>query len=215
MCEKAEEPSKTIVELKRMKMTGFPADLLRKTMMANANLNTIRCDINDIVALPASSSGFENLRALQLNINRLTAFPDVSQMPALKILSLSSNSMTELPESLARVCPVGLEELFINRNKITSLEAVIFAPITAVAPQGGLENKGYEPTTHNPGKVVVVVRGGGRASNGLFPPCFIRFAALLPSHKIQPLEATGSERQQTARAPSQPRATFHARKAGG
>jgi len=142
VCEKAEDPSKTFVELKRLKMTDFPVELLRKTMAANANINTIRCDINDIVALPVTSGGFENLCVLQLNINRLTKFPDVSLMQGLKTLSLSSNSMTELPESLARRCPVGLEELFINRNKITSLNAAVFAPITAVASQGGLENKG-------------------------------------------------------------------------
>jgi Leucine-rich repeat (LRR) protein len=142
MCASAEDPAKTAIELKRMKLTSFPLELLHKTLAANSNLHTIRCDINDIMLLPAIGDGFGQLRVLQLNVNRLTAFPDISQMRALKTLSLSSNSMTELPASFARVCPASLEEIFVNRNKVTSLCVGAFAPITAVAVQGGLENKG-------------------------------------------------------------------------
>jgi len=142
LCKSAEDPSKTIIELKRLKMTGFPVELLSKTIAANSNLNTIRCDINDITALPEVGNRLVNVRVLQLNINRLHTFPDVSSMIALKTLSLSSNSMTHLPESLARSCPTGLEELFINRNKINTLAADVFSPVTAVAEEGGLENKG-------------------------------------------------------------------------
>ncbi|KAJ6262581.1 hypothetical protein Dda_3392 [Drechslerella dactyloides] len=74
--------------------------------------------------MPSFSCGFEKLRTLHLNSNKLTSFNVESSSPALTCMIVSDNQIAVLGDNFCESIP-NMERLIVDRNKLTHLPARI------------------------------------------------------------------------------------------
>ncbi|XP_008308272.1 PH domain leucine-rich repeat-containing protein phosphatase 2 isoform X2 [Cynoglossus semilaevis] len=105
-----------VLHLAYNQMTSFPASKLSKL----EHLEELNLSGNKLKAIPSTVSSCKRLHTLIAHSNNISVFPEILNLPEIKLVDLSCNELTEiqLPDSL----PSTLQELDLTCNKNLVLE---------------------------------------------------------------------------------------------
>uniref|UniRef100_A0A3Q3AE09 PH domain leucine-rich repeat-containing protein phosphatase 2 n=1 Tax=Kryptolebias marmoratus TaxID=37003 RepID=A0A3Q3AE09_KRYMA len=105
-----------ILHIAHNQLLSFPASKLSKLEL----LEELNLSGNKLKAIPSTVSSCKRLHTLIAHSNHITVFPDILNLPEIKLVDLSCNELTEiqLPDSL----PATLQELDLTGNSSLTLE---------------------------------------------------------------------------------------------
>ncbi|XP_060894430.1 PH domain leucine-rich repeat-containing protein phosphatase 2 isoform X1 [Labrus mixtus] len=105
-----------ILHIAYNQLLSFPASKLSKIEM----LEELNLSGNKLKTIPSTVSSCKRLHTLIAHSNHITVFPEILNLPEIKLVDLSCNELTEiqLPESL----PATLQELDLTGNSSLMLE---------------------------------------------------------------------------------------------
>ncbi|XP_013882889.1 PH domain leucine-rich repeat-containing protein phosphatase 2 isoform X1 [Austrofundulus limnaeus] len=105
-----------ILHIAYNQLLSFPASKLSKLEL----LEELNLSGNKLKTIPSTVSSCKRLHTLIAHSNQITVFPDILNLPEIKLVDLSCNELTEiqLPDSL----PATLQELDLTGNGSLTLE---------------------------------------------------------------------------------------------